>query len=67
MIYAQIRNGSVVNAIIIDEGTPLGVFSQGCDYLIRIDELSPQPGTDWNYDGENFTRPPDPIQAEDDI
>lgn len=57
MVYAQINNGIIVNAIVVDENTPLELFSQGYDNFIRVDELSPVPGKGWSYDGSSFSAP----------
>lgn len=51
MIYAQIKNGLVVNTIVVDENTQLSLFSAGFDAFIRIDEMSPMPGINWSYNG----------------
>lgn len=60
MIYAQIKNGQVQNTILVDENTPLDLFSEGYDHFMRIDELNPCPGPTWSYDGESFSPPPIP-------
>lgn len=57
MIYAQIKNGLINNVIEANENTPLDLFSEGYDHLIRIDNLSPVPGINWSYDGNIFTAP----------
>lgn len=61
MVYAQIRDDSIKNTIVVDEETPLELFSAGFDYLIRIDNLDVIPGINWSYDGANFSPP---IQSE---
>lgn len=58
MIYAQIKDGLVKNTIVVDEETPLNLFSVGFDYLLRIDNLSPVPGINWSYDGSSYSPPP---------
>jgi len=58
MIYAQIKNGIVVNTIVVDDGSVLPLVSTGFDALVRTDNLDPQPGMRWLYDGTNFTPPP---------
>lgn len=61
MIYAQINNGKVINTIVVDSTTPLDLFSREYDYFFRIDLLSPMPGINWIYDGQNFSAPPQQI------
>lgn len=64
MVYAQIKNGLIVGAIAVDETTVLALFAEGFDHLLRIDDLIPQPGIGWSYDGQHFSPPvlpPDPI------
>jgi hypothetical protein len=56
-IYAQILNGVVVNIIILNDSTLEPLFAQGFDACIQIDQLSPQPGIGWSYDGQSFTPP----------
>ncbi len=60
MIYAQIRDGIVKNTIVVDETTPMNLFSQEFDYFLRIDNLSIIPGIGWNYDGDDYIPPLDP-------
>ena len=57
LIWAQILNGVVVNIIVLNDTTLIPIFTQGFDYLIEIDQLTPQPGIGWTYDGTNFTQP----------
>lgn len=59
MIYAQIKNGSVKNIILLDNPLLETIFLEGFDYLVRIDNLNIIPSKDWNYDGNNFS-PIDP-------
>lgn len=59
MVYAQVSNGVVQNTIEVDESTPLDLFSEGFDYLLRIDEIEDMPGIGWLFDGSDFSRPPD--------
>lgn len=63
MIYAQIKNGTVMNTIVC-AGTPASALAVGFDALIRIDNLSPTPGIGWSYNGSTFAAPvipPEPI------
>lgn len=55
MVYAQIKNGVVENTIVLDDLSIYGLFLTGYDHLIRIDEMVPQPGIGWLYDGNGFT------------
>lgn len=64
MVYAQIKNGNVVNTIVADENTPLDLFARGFDYFIRIDEMDLVPSIGWTYNGENFS-PPAPPEVEE--
>lgn len=59
MVYAQIKDGIVQNTIVLDDPSLEGVFSQGYDYFLRVDNLDSQPGVGWSYDGQNFTAPAD--------
>lgn len=56
MIYACILNGVVENTIVADPEFVERIASQW-DHVIRIDQLDPQPGMGWLYDGEVFTNP----------
>jgi hypothetical protein len=55
MIYAQIKNNLITNTIQIDDITLLPLFTVTCDACIQIDNITPQPGIGWSYDGSNFT------------
>lgn len=58
MIYAQIKDGVIRNtAVVLDEDV-LSLISEGYDEVVRIDEIDPQPGIGWSYDGNDFTAPP---------
>lgn len=57
MVYAQIKNNRVINTIILNNEELLPIFKQNIDDCIRIDEISPRPGIDWNYDGGEFSPP----------
>lgn len=63
MIYAQIKDNLVINAIVVDEHTPMDLFSAGYDYFLRIDNLDNRPGIGWSYDGSSFSPP---IQIDED-
>lgn len=56
MIYALIKNGVVINCIVADETFAAHIRPQ-YDFVIRVDELDPQPGIGWLYDGDEFTAP----------
>lgn len=64
MIYAQIKSDVVVNCIVVDENTPMELFSRGFDYFLRIDNLETVPGMGWGYDGAHFIAPPDQAEQE---
>lgn len=55
MIYAQIKDRTVLNCIVIENIESLELFSEGYDYLVRIDQLDPRPSIGWSYDGVNFS------------
>jgi hypothetical protein len=57
MIYAQISNGVIQNIIVLDDPTLEPLFVKGFDYLIRIDNLNPQPCMGWNYNPTNGFSP----------
>lgn len=62
MIYAQIRNSTVVNTIVLNDASLICLFSTDSngvpyDSLIQIDTLFPQPAIGWIYDGINFFYP----------
>jgi hypothetical protein len=63
MTYAQIKGGWILNVIILNDPSLLSLFfidpmgGPNFDYVLRIDEISPEPQIGWAYDGENFTNP----------
>jgi hypothetical protein len=58
MIYAQIKNGIVVNNIVLNDTSLLSLFGQGFDCNpIEIDNLNPVPQIGWTYNGTNFLPP----------
>jgi len=54
MKYAHIINGNVVNVIVWDGQTDLGLEGE----LVNVDNTPCGPG--WTYDGTTFTAPPEP-------
>lgn len=62
MVFAQIMNGQVVNAIALSDTTLLDNFRHDpvsgipYDYVIQIDYVYPQPGIGWGFDGTAFYR-----------
>lgn len=56
MIFACIKNGVVENAIVADQKFA-DFIAPNWDSVVRVDNLNPQPGKDWAYDGETFTEP----------
>jgi len=56
MIYAIIKNGLVVNTIIADESFAAAIKNE-YDFVIRVDQLDPQPGLTWTYVDGIFTAP----------
>ncbi len=58
-VWAQIKNGVVENAIVLNDESLIPIFSEGFDYFVRIDEMDPRPGPQWLFDGQVFTNPDD--------
>ncbi len=56
-VYAQILNGVVMNTIVLNDVSLVGLFTEGFDALVEITALEPQPWIGWHYDGTNFTPP----------
>lgn len=54
MRYAHIVDGNVVNVILWDGETNLGLDGE----LVNVDDVPCGPG--WTYDGTTFTAPPTP-------
>lgn len=54
MIYAQIKNGIIENRIVLDDPKLEPLFLEGFDFLVRVDNLEPQPNIGWTYDGVKF-------------
>lgn len=65
MIYAQIKNNLVQNCIVLDNATLEPLFLEGFDYLIRIDNLDPQPGIGYSFDGQSFSPPIPQLESEE--
>lgn len=64
MIFAQIKDGIVQNCIVLNDTDIQDLFLEGYDFLIQVDDLDPQPGIGYSYDGVNFTAPPNPPPEE---
>lgn len=64
MIFAQLKDGVVVNTIIITDVSMLPFFQADpmtgdpYDILLQVDATYPQPGIGWTFDGITFS-PPD--------
>ncbi|ELE9682649.1 tail fiber assembly protein [Enterobacter kobei] len=58
MQYAMVENGKIVNVALWD-GEIKWSLDDGVT-VINIDDISPQPGIGWSFDGANFTAPPTP-------
>jgi hypothetical protein len=63
MIYAQISGGIIQNTIVLEDSNLESLFSQGFDSLIQIDNITPQPGIGWSYNGTTFSPPAINAQA----
>lgn len=61
MIYGQIKNGVIQNTIVLEDANLSSLFAIGFDFCIRIDNLTPIPGINWNYNGTTFSTPTPPI------
>lgn len=61
-IYAQVKNGVVVNRIVIDDVSLEPLLTEGFDSLIQLDKLKVQPDIGSLYDGKVFT----PVAREQD-
>lgn len=64
MLYAQIKNGIIINIIKLDDSSVIDNFSTNFDYFIRIDQLYPRPSMGWSYSNSTFQRPSDPTKTE---
>lgn len=57
MIYAQIKNNTVINTIVLDKVELEPIFANGFDALVRIDNLDIIPGINWSYINGEFISP----------
>lgn len=57
MKYAQITQGTVQNVIVLNDASLESLFLSGYDSLIRVDQLSPEPGIGWTYQNGQFIAP----------
>lgn len=64
MEYAQIKDGVVVNVIVVDENSPFEELSKNFDLFLRVDDIPDLVGIGFTYDGETFTPP---IEQDDNI
>jgi hypothetical protein len=48
--YAIVQDGKVTNVVVWDGVTPYNPEGE----LILVAGMTPEPGIDWDYDGENF-------------
>jgi hypothetical protein len=62
MIYAFIKGGVVVNTVVLTDTSYLSIpaIAAQFDSAVRVDNIVPQPGMGWSYDGTNWTPPPPP-------
>ena len=47
----------VQNTIVLEDLNLESLFAKGFDSLVRVDNLTPQPGIGWGYNGTSFTAP----------
>lgn len=72
MIFAQIKDGLIVNVIVLDDQSLLPLFSQDFDNIIPIDNKPGSPAIGWSYDPKQGFSPPgqpleimaDPLKSE---
>lgn len=62
MIYAQIRNGVIVNTIDLKDESLLSLFETDqngtpYDLIEQVDSIVPQPGIGWTFDNVNWNPP----------
>lgn len=62
--YALVKDGQVVNVIVVDDVGFLDVIRDDYDHIEPVDEHDPRPGMGWAYDGATFTAPPPPPDPE---
>lgn len=60
MIYVQIKDGVVVNKIVLEDKTLIPVFSEGFDYLISVLNMTPEPEIGWTFSFGQLSAPPVP-------
>lgn len=65
MVFAQILNGVIVNTIVLNDPSLLGLFSQSYDSVLQVDATYPQPGIGWTFDGIQFSPPPQSTSQDD--
>lgn len=72
MIFAQIKDGFIVNMIVLEDSSLLPLFSQDFDDVIQVDNKPGSPAVGWSYDPEQGFSPPvqpqekmaDPLKSE---
>lgn len=57
MILAQIKNGIIINVVVVDDETKVPWLTHGFDQVVIISQEPDGPGIGWTYDGENFIAP----------
>lgn len=65
MQYAIIQAGMVVNVAVWDGKTEWDL-DEGLA-VVSIDDVSPQPGIGWAFDGTNFMAPPEPEKSKEEL
>lgn len=56
MVFACVKNGIVENTIVADQNFADSIAAQ-YDFVIRVDNLNPQPGIGWTYIDGEFSPP----------
>lgn len=56
-IYAQCKDGVVLNVIILNDPSLHHLFLEGFDHLINVTEMAPRPEIGWSYRDGIFEDP----------
>lgn len=57
IVYAQVKDGIVVNTIVLNDSRLIDLFSADCDEVVNITALDQRPSIGWAYDGAEFLPP----------
>jgi predicted permease len=59
MIYALVKNGVVINIIVLNNIHLILTILEGYDYLIPINNSAGSPCIGWTFNGKSFSPPLD--------